>query len=172
MTGTNLGAYDANPFGDGLVATGLDNLRARQFDPVNGRFLSLDPLAPQDYSTPYAYVANRALGYVDPSGLRRAPNCSLLCSLGWSVVNAAHHPRTYVKSAGSYAASLAPAGAGVRLGEEAAAAHGAVRTGWDVLEPGLRGEHQILDGATGGLVAAVPFYGCYQYSKRIAENGP
>jgi RHS repeat-associated protein len=94
--GSNLGAYDTNPFGDGLVGsgvspsvqdnpfayageyrdpvTGFSNLRARQYDPDRARFLSLDPLAPQSYASSYSYVAANPLSYVDPSGLKRCPS--------------------------------------------------------------------------------------------------
>jgi RHS repeat-associated protein len=98
--GTLLGQYDTNPFGDGASATNLDpsvagnpfvyageyqdpttglyNLRARQYDPTTGRFLSRDPLGPQDYASLYTYVADNPLDYTDPSGMKRTP-----CSPTW-----------------------------------------------------------------------------------------
>jgi len=53
--------------------TGLVYLRARQYDPELGRFVSADPLL-GSLSTPqtqnrYAYVANNPLAYVDATGL-------------------------------------------------------------------------------------------------------
>src|SRR5207248_2920681 len=52
-------------------ATGLYNLRARQYDPATGRFLTLDP-APastgRPYVSSYAYVADRPTVLVDPTG--------------------------------------------------------------------------------------------------------
>lgn len=51
--------------------TGLYHLRARQYDPVTGRFLSTDPVssAPSDpYVGAYVYVRNNPGRYTDPSG--------------------------------------------------------------------------------------------------------
>jgi RHS repeat-associated protein len=53
-------------------ATGLYHLRARQYDPSTGRFLTLDPLAPtltDPYVAAYVYVNNRPTISVDPSGM-------------------------------------------------------------------------------------------------------
>jgi RHS repeat-associated protein len=52
--------------------TGLVYLRARQYDPEIGRFVSLDPVlgslsAPQSLNR-YAYVVNNPLRYTDPTG--------------------------------------------------------------------------------------------------------
>jgi RHS repeat-associated protein len=52
--------------------TGLEYLRARQYDPDVGRFLSADPvlgspLRPQTLNR-YAYVADNPLRYIDPTG--------------------------------------------------------------------------------------------------------
>ena len=102
-TGTSLGQYDSQPFGDNATSSGVDpsvagnpfgfageyedpttglfNLRARQYDPTGGRFLSPDPLGPQNYSSAYAYVGNDPLGYVDPSGMKRGPQCHVSCLL-------------------------------------------------------------------------------------------
>lgn len=52
---------------------GLYHLRARQYDPVVGRFSALDPIATPltvPYVTAYAYVGNRPTTLVDPSGLK------------------------------------------------------------------------------------------------------
>jgi RHS repeat-associated protein len=101
--GTQLGQYDFNPFGDNPTSsnvdpsvagnpitfageyqdpiTGLYDLRARQYDPTMGDFLSPDPLGPQDYASVYAYVDDNPLGYLDPSGMKRTPQSSPLgCS--------------------------------------------------------------------------------------------
>jgi RHS repeat-associated protein len=104
-TGTLLGQYDTNPFGDAATntsvdpsvagnpygytgeyqdpTTGLSNLRARQYDPTTGRFLSPDPLGPQNAASTYAYVADNPLGYTDPSGLKPRGNT---CSSPWCFV--------------------------------------------------------------------------------------
>ena len=55
-----------------------------QYDPATGRFLSLDPLAPQDYASPYAYVANNPLAFIDPSGARRHACSGLGCLRRWA----------------------------------------------------------------------------------------
>jgi len=69
--------------------TGLYNLRARQYDPDLGRFTARDPLGPQDYASPYAYVANNPLTYVDPAGLKRQNTCgSIWCFIKYSAVPA------------------------------------------------------------------------------------
>jgi len=52
-------------------ATGLYQLRARQYDPTDGRFLEPDPVptAPGDLSiSAYAYVGDRPTALVDPGG--------------------------------------------------------------------------------------------------------
>ena len=51
---------------------GLYNLRARQYDPGNGRFLSTDPVAPDPtdpWISPYAYAGDQPTTQSDPSGL-------------------------------------------------------------------------------------------------------
>ena len=54
------------------LASGLDHLRARQYDPSLGRFLSTDPLAgpiTDPYVGAYVYVGDNPVNRVDPSGL-------------------------------------------------------------------------------------------------------
>ncbi len=48
--------------------SGLYHLRARQYDPSLGRFISEDPLGATAFSAEYAYVGNRPGVMVDPSG--------------------------------------------------------------------------------------------------------
>jgi len=51
--------------------TGLYHLRARQYDPTSGRFLSVDPAGQTDGGgaiSPYLYAGNRPTTMVDPSG--------------------------------------------------------------------------------------------------------
>lgn len=53
------------------LSTGLYHLRARQYDPSLGRFLSVDPLqrAPSyPYMSTYAYALDNPLRYTDPAG--------------------------------------------------------------------------------------------------------
>jgi RHS repeat-associated protein len=52
-------------------ATNLYYLRARQYDPVSGRFLQVDPVSVDETApaiSTYSYVANRPTVLVDPSG--------------------------------------------------------------------------------------------------------
>ena len=52
--------------------TGLYDLRARTYDPTNGRFLSLDPRPAgqaNPYESSYAYAFNNPASWIDPSGL-------------------------------------------------------------------------------------------------------
>lgn len=54
--------------------SGLYDLRARQYDSVSGRFLSLDPLpasGTHPYTARYAYANDSPAGWIDPSGLHR-----------------------------------------------------------------------------------------------------
>ena len=57
--------------GEYLDATGLYHLRARQYDPGVGRFLSLDPAEQSQGGSlisAYAYAGNRSTTMIDPSG--------------------------------------------------------------------------------------------------------
>ena len=53
-------------------ASGLFDLRARQYDPAVGRFLSEDPVSPaltDPYGSAYAYASDQPTVFTDPSGL-------------------------------------------------------------------------------------------------------
>ncbi len=69
--GTHLGA-STSAFGFASAwtdpASGTDYLRAREYDPVTGQFLQVDP-AVNVTREPYAYVAGDPLASVDPLGL-------------------------------------------------------------------------------------------------------
>jgi RHS repeat-associated protein len=67
--------------GEYLDPTALYHLRARQYDPTSGRFLSPDPVAASSedpYASTYTYVSNRPTMLLDPSGLRW---CRPLCGV-------------------------------------------------------------------------------------------
>ena len=71
--------------GQYLDPTGLYHLRARQYDPTTGRFLSPDPLQPtatSPYTGAYVYGGNDPTLYTDPSG-----QCFLLCAIAGAVIN-------------------------------------------------------------------------------------
>jgi len=78
--------FDYKPFGDTLNASGESRIGyasqerdeesryfamgARQYDPLTGRFLSVDPLYEQfPDKTPYHYCNNNPVSFKDPSGL-------------------------------------------------------------------------------------------------------
>lgn len=55
--------------------TGLYYYRARYYDPVEGRFISKDPIGfDGEDVTLYGYVQNNPINFTDPSGLRRCFN--------------------------------------------------------------------------------------------------
>jgi len=57
--------------GQYLDTTGLYHLRARQYDPVTGRFLATDPAAPaltDPFVATYVYVGSNPVIRIDPSG--------------------------------------------------------------------------------------------------------
>ncbi|MFF1446248.1 polymorphic toxin type 28 domain-containing protein [Streptomyces sp. NPDC058295] len=65
--------------------TGLTHVGAREYDPVTGRFLSVDPvLAPEDHESlnGYAYANNTPVTKSDPTGLRPRTACETGCSNG------------------------------------------------------------------------------------------
>jgi len=67
--------------------TGLYHLRARQYDPRTGRFLTTDPVAlpiSDPYVSAYIYVGQHPTRYTDPSG-----KCFLLCAAVGAVAGAA-----------------------------------------------------------------------------------
>jgi RHS repeat-associated protein len=97
--------------GEYLDPTGLYHLRARQYDPQLGRFLSRDPLEPQrdaPYVSVYAYVNDYPTVAKDPSG-----QCFLVCA----VVGAAIGEGTYLYHVGTGSESFSVRGAAVAAGK-------------------------------------------------------
>jgi RHS repeat-associated protein len=71
--------------GEYLDPTGLYHLRARQYDPAVGRFLTPDPAGQtvnESLIAAYAYVANRPTVLVDPSGETFQPSAAALVAIG------------------------------------------------------------------------------------------
>ncbi|MGQ0803245.1 MAG: RHS repeat-associated core domain-containing protein, partial [Actinomycetota bacterium] len=77
--------------------TGLYHLRARHYDPADGRFTSTDPLAPQltdPYVSSYVYAKNLPTALVDPTGMgairagssRTGPQCVPVCVIPLAVI--------------------------------------------------------------------------------------
>ena len=53
------------------------DFHARQYDPIFGRFHTVDPLAEKYYNiSPYVYCANNPLKYIDPTGMYYTYNWS------------------------------------------------------------------------------------------------
>ncbi len=92
--GTVLGAHDYRPFGTAVtglpprqgfvgreqdVESGLGDFGARRYDPLLGRFLSVDPMWQKHPSlTPYHYAMNSPVTYSDPTGLDSAERARAL----------------------------------------------------------------------------------------------
>jgi RHS repeat-associated protein len=88
-------------------ANGMYDLRARAYDPGDGRFTSNDPLAPalsDPYVSAYAYANNQPTLLTDPSGMDAVEFFSKLRHLGEQLTNPAIE-----------AASLVPGAAGLAL---------------------------------------------------------
>ena len=74
------GSAPENPMrftGEYLDPTGLYHLRARQYDPEIGSFLSIDPVTPEigdPYVASYIYANQRPTVFVDPSGELGVPS--------------------------------------------------------------------------------------------------
>jgi RHS repeat-associated protein len=129
QTQNDPGAPD-NPIrytGQYLDPTGLYHLRARQYNPADGRFLTLDPLTPaltDPHVAAYAYANDRPTALTDPSGMGAVSPTSAGLSpstrraiLVWSAIE-------------ETLAGLALAGGGVAVGVTCTAA-----TTWTVVGP-------------------------------------
>jgi RHS repeat-associated protein len=136
--GAVLGQYSQQPFGDSPTSSNVDpsvagnpfgfageyqdpptslyNLRARNYDSTTSRFLSPDPLGPQDAANTYAYVANNPLRFIDPSGMKRGDTCgSVLCYLSspknfWTPLRYTADGWTCIEAGAVGAAVAGPAG--------------------------------------------------------------
>ena len=45
----------------------LDYMMARNYDPVLGRFMQIDPML--EFASPYVYVGNNPINFLDPTGM-------------------------------------------------------------------------------------------------------
>ncbi|MDH6354191.1 RHS repeat-associated protein [Dysgonomonas sp. PH5-45] len=64
---------------DTMHGLNLYDFHARQYDPILGRFTSVDPLAECSYSqTPYHYCSNNPINRIDPTGMMDDGNGDLL----------------------------------------------------------------------------------------------
>ena len=71
-----------------LDNVGLIHMNGRVYDPVVGRFMSVDPLignpADSQALNPYAYVGNRPLTFTDPSGHQAVPAPCVTCVFAYN----------------------------------------------------------------------------------------
>ncbi|KAA0962290.1 RHS repeat-associated core domain-containing protein [Microbacterium sp. ANT_H45B] len=78
------------------ASTGLTTVGARTYDPVVGKFLSVDPVIdtnlPQQ-NTGYTYSGNNPTTYMDPTGLRLSIGCEPRCGKGAATVAQKLTPR-------------------------------------------------------------------------------
>ena len=97
-TGSSPASF-VNFTGEYLDPTGLYHLRARQYDPVSGRFTRTDPVENSANGSQYAYVAGRPTVMVDPSGTTLRPaNSSTRVLQAASPVQSGAQPRETWKS--------------------------------------------------------------------------
>jgi RHS repeat-associated protein len=94
LAGVGAGAPAIDPFAftgeQRDTLTGLYHLRARQYDPTTGRFLTTDPQAPlltDPYVASYVYVRGNPTGWVDPSGNNGEGYLESLWYIARSIVN-------------------------------------------------------------------------------------
>ncbi|MFI7416742.1 RHS repeat-associated core domain-containing protein [Nonomuraea sp. NPDC049684] len=96
-------------------STGLTHLGAREYDPLIGRFISVDPV--MDLTNPqqlhgYAYANNNPSTWSDPTGLR--PDDCAYGSVGGGCADSHGNKITGTKTDGSYTTSSNPAGSGYK----------------------------------------------------------
>lgn len=109
-------AFGSTPIGPGYTGhvndldTGLVYMQARYYDPLAGRFLSIDPMSPLPGSTfnfnRFAYANNNPIRFIDPDG--RCPWCigAIVGAVSGAVLGGA---TAYVASGGSLRQTFAGA---------------------------------------------------------------
>jgi RHS repeat-associated protein len=93
-------------------ATDLYHLRARQYDPGNGRFLATDPLPPRATSpfiSTYVYANDRPTALIDPSGMGAASVNSHSCGSLWCWLTS---PRDWIHDRTDVLGAIAVVGGG------------------------------------------------------------
>ncbi|MDE2154877.1 MAG: hypothetical protein KGJ32_03135 [Xanthomonadaceae bacterium] len=151
--------------------TGLVYMQARYYDPVAGRFLSVDPLAPSaggvfDFNR-YAYANNNPIVNIDPDGRQYAPSacqnpaeCAARRKMADAVV--ARDSQTIVHLLGGPIASLADLVHGIFTGDHKEASEGAAMAILGAVIPEANGaravvtaseEAQVVSSVTRGALA-------------------
>jgi RHS repeat-associated protein len=85
------------------TATGLYDMRARDYDPSSGRFTATDPIAVptgMPYASGYSYARNNPLMYSDPTGM--APECNGLFSFVWGLIGSSCGSDSGANNAGNF----------------------------------------------------------------------
>lgn len=85
--------------------SGLSHMRARQYDPSIGRFISPDPLGGEMATSTYGYGGNRPSVMVDPSGMASESSCTWSCAGKWYSRNWRRGLGTHCGTDGSVGAS-------------------------------------------------------------------
>ena len=151
--------------------TGIDNVRARQYDSGQGRFTTVDPKARDPYmpeTATYVYAEDQPTTLIDPSGEGAVgTTCTaFVCSVVGMIDNAPstfvcelHHPAESAVALGSFTSAAGFGIGGVRLGSAIArsAAPGIlaeVSHPVDVLLPSVLQEVVALGTGYTGLLAS------------------
>jgi RHS repeat-associated protein len=139
-------------------ASGLINLRARQYDPTNGRFLSPDPIGADPLDSTYVYGNDNPAAFIDPSGLGAVwGEGSYGCEgHGWFANTIFDYSKCAVEDSSS---NPCPDGASIWCWVK----HGAP-IDWEASEESLKG---FFEGVTWGTTAVA----CYHVGKDAFAAG-
>jgi RHS repeat-associated protein len=159
--------------GELLDPTGLYHLRARQYDPTLGRFLSTDPAQSQisdPYLSTYAYALDNPIVNSDPSGRWTVGACVGLNFNFFGIVSAEIVPVCVVASTNLQVGLISSAGGGGQVGASASAALLVQISNADYVQD-LAGPFANLGGSTeyGGGVSGSVFAG-YGRCNQLVEG--
>lgn len=144
-TGNILATYEYLPYGQALVGQGMGTpkdgpgytghvedtdtsliyMQARYYDPVVGRFMSVDPMgvtSAESFSVNrYRYAANNPIGYSDPDGRQECRSCEMSygAAVGYTLRNQPDRLRVWAegeRAATNAQGSLDGAGVGAAAG--------------------------------------------------------